>query len=81
MLLASSALLSPYLQNLAGYTVTQTGFLMVPRGLGTMFAMMFAGRLAMKMRSAPADDGRRGAAGLVDVGHDAAGRPSVSVRP
>jgi DHA2 family multidrug resistance protein len=49
VLLASSALLSPYLQNLAGDTVTQTGFLMVPRGLGTMFAMLFAGRLAMKM--------------------------------
>jgi DHA2 family multidrug resistance protein len=49
VLLASSALLSPYLQNLAGDTVTQTGFLMVPRGLGTMFAMIFAGRLTMKM--------------------------------
>jgi DHA2 family multidrug resistance protein len=49
VLLASSALLSPYLQNLAGRTVTQTGFLMVPRGLGVMFAMMFAGRLTMKM--------------------------------
>jgi len=49
VLLASSALLSPYLQNLAGHTVTQTGFLMVPRGLGTMFAMLFAGRLTMKM--------------------------------
>ena len=48
VLLASSALLSPYLQNLAGDTVTQTGFLMVPRGLGTMFAMLFAGRLTMK---------------------------------
>ena len=49
VLLASSALLSPYLQTLAGYSVTQTGFLMVPRGLGTMFAMLFAGRLTMKM--------------------------------
>jgi DHA2 family multidrug resistance protein len=49
VLLASSALLSPYLQNLAGRTVTQTGFLMVPRGLGVMFAMIFAGRLTMKM--------------------------------
>jgi MFS transporter, DHA2 family, multidrug resistance protein len=49
VLLASSALLSPYLQSLAGYTVTQTGLLMVPRGLGTMFAMLFAGRLTMKM--------------------------------
>ena len=49
VLLASSALLSPYLQNLAGRSVTQTGFLMVPRGLGVMVAMMFAGRLTMKM--------------------------------
>jgi len=49
VLLASSALLSPYLQNLAGRSVTQTGFLMVPRGVGVMFAMMFAGRLAMKI--------------------------------
>ncbi len=49
VLLASSALLSPYLQNLAGRSVTQTGFLMVPRGFGVMFAMMFAGRLTMKM--------------------------------
>ena len=29
--------------------MSQTGLLMVPRGLGTMFAMMFAGRLTMKM--------------------------------
>jgi DHA2 family multidrug resistance protein len=49
VLLASSALLSPYLQNLSGRSVTQTGFLMVPRGLGVMFAMMFAGRLTMKV--------------------------------
>jgi len=49
VLLASSALLSPYLQNLGGYSVTQTGFMMVPRGLGVMFAMIFAGRLTMKM--------------------------------
>ncbi len=49
VLLASSALLSPYLQNLAGLSVTQTGMLMVPRGFGTMFAMLFAGRLTMKM--------------------------------
>jgi DHA2 family multidrug resistance protein len=48
ILLASSALISPYLQNLSGRSVTQTGFLMVPRGFGVMFAMMFAGRLTMK---------------------------------
>jgi DHA2 family multidrug resistance protein len=48
VLLASSALLPPYLQGLGGYTVTDTGLLMVPRGIGTMIAMMFAGRLALK---------------------------------
>jgi DHA2 family multidrug resistance protein len=49
ILLATSALISPYLQNLSGRSVTQTGFLMVPRGFGVMFAMLFAGRLTMKM--------------------------------
>jgi DHA2 family multidrug resistance protein len=48
VLLASSALLPPFLQNLAGYSVYQTGMLMAPRGLGTMFAMMFAGRMALR---------------------------------
>jgi DHA2 family multidrug resistance protein len=49
ILLASSALLPPYLQNLGGYTVTFTGLLMAPRGFGTMFAMMFAGRMALRI--------------------------------
>jgi DHA2 family multidrug resistance protein len=49
MMLASSALLPPFLQNLAGYSVTQTGLLMAPRGIGTMIAMMFAGRVALKV--------------------------------
>ena len=49
ILLATSALISPYLQNLSGRSVTQTGLLMVPRGFGVMFAMLFAGRLSMKM--------------------------------
>ena len=49
MMLASSALLPPFLQNLAGYTVTDTGLLMAPRGIGTMIAMMFAGRLALRV--------------------------------
>ncbi len=48
VLLASSALLPPFLQNLGGYTVTDTGLLMAPRGVGTMMAMMFAGRMAMR---------------------------------
>jgi DHA2 family multidrug resistance protein len=43
VLLASSALLPPYLQNLSGYSVTDAGLLMAPRGLGTMASMMVAG--------------------------------------
>ena len=42
---ATLALLSPYLQNLAGDPVITTGLLLGPRGLGTMAAMMLAGRL------------------------------------
>ncbi len=49
VMLASSALLPPYLQNLAGYSVYQTGLLMAPRGFGTMVAMMFAGTMALKI--------------------------------
>ena len=45
VLLASSALLAPWLQTLGGYPVRDAGLLMVPRGLGTMMAMMVAGRL------------------------------------
>jgi DHA2 family multidrug resistance protein len=45
VLLGSSALLPPYLQDLGGYSVTQTGLLMTPRGIGTMMVMMIAGRL------------------------------------
>jgi len=48
VMLASSALLPPFLQNLGGYSVTDTGLLMAPRGVGTMFAMLFAGRMAMR---------------------------------
>jgi DHA2 family multidrug resistance protein len=48
VLLASSALLPPFLQNLAGLSVFDTGMLMAPRGFGTMFAMMFAGRMALR---------------------------------
>src|SRR5262249_23152328 len=47
LLVASSALLAPYLQTLGGYSVTDAGLLMMPRGLGTMLAMAFVGRLSM----------------------------------
>jgi DHA2 family multidrug resistance protein len=46
VMVASSALLPPYLQQLGGYSVTDTGILMAPRGVGTMIAMVIAGRVA-----------------------------------
>jgi DHA2 family multidrug resistance protein len=45
VLLASSALLPPYLQNLGGYPVTDVGLLMAPRGIGAMLVMIIAARL------------------------------------
>jgi DHA2 family multidrug resistance protein len=49
VLLGSSALLPPYLQNLGHYSVMQTGLLMTPRGIGAMLVMMVAGRLTRVM--------------------------------
>lgn len=49
VMLASSALLPPYLEDLAGYSVQDTGWLMAPRGVGTMITMFIAGRLAMRI--------------------------------
>ncbi len=49
VLLASSALLAPYLQTLGNYPVEEAGLLMAPRGLGTMAAMMIAGRLVNRV--------------------------------
>ena len=48
VLLASSALLAPWLQTLGGYPVKQAGLVMAPRGFGTMAAMLIAGRLASR---------------------------------
>jgi DHA2 family multidrug resistance protein len=48
IMLASSALLPPYLQNLAGYSVRETGLLMAPRGVGTMLTMATVGRFAYR---------------------------------
>ncbi len=45
VLLASSALLAPWLQELGGYPVDVAGILLAPRGIGTMMAMVVAGRI------------------------------------
>lgn len=49
VLLSVSALLAPWLQVLAGDPVETAGLAMAPRGLGTMAAMMIAGRLSNKV--------------------------------
>jgi DHA2 family multidrug resistance protein len=45
ILLASLALITPYLQNLMGYPVLTAGLVLAPRGVGTMVAMMIVGRI------------------------------------
>ncbi|MEA2803203.1 MAG: transporter, family, multidrug resistance protein, partial [Rhodospirillaceae bacterium] len=45
ILLASLALITPYLQNLMGYPVITAGMVLAPRGIGTMVAMMVVGRI------------------------------------
>ena len=45
ILLATLALLTPYLQNVMGYPVITAGLVLAPRGMGTMAAMLIVGRL------------------------------------
>jgi MFS transporter, DHA2 family, multidrug resistance protein len=45
ILLASLALITPYLQNLMGYPVITAGMVLAPRGIGTMVAMIIVGRI------------------------------------
>ena len=49
ILLATLALLPPFLQNLMGYPVLTTGYVLAPRGMGTMLAMVIVGRLSGKV--------------------------------
>src|SRR5215212_350873 len=46
ILFSTAALIAPYLQTLGDYPVLTAGLLMAPRGLGTMAALVVAGRLA-----------------------------------
>jgi DHA2 family multidrug resistance protein len=48
IMFASAALVAPYLQTLAGYSVLDAGLLLAPRGIGTMVAMLVAGQLAAR---------------------------------
>ena len=45
VLLATMALLPPFLQGLMGYPVLTTGYVLAPRGVGTMIGMFAVGRL------------------------------------
>ena len=49
VLLATLALLPPFLQNLMGFPVLTTGYVLAPRGIGTMIAMLLVGRLVGKV--------------------------------
>jgi DHA2 family multidrug resistance protein len=49
ILLATLALLTPFLQQLLGYPVLTAGLLLAPRGIGTMFAMFLVGRLIARV--------------------------------
>ena len=49
VLLATLALLPPFLQNLMGYSVFDAGLILAPRGAGTMFGMIVATRLMGRM--------------------------------
>jgi DHA2 family multidrug resistance protein len=49
ILLATMALLPPFMQSLMGYPVLDVGNLLAPRGIGTMAAMITVGKLAGKV--------------------------------
>ncbi|MCC7037454.1 MAG: DHA2 family efflux MFS transporter permease subunit [Alphaproteobacteria bacterium] len=49
ILLATMALLPPFLEGLMGYPVVTTGIILAPRGIGTMASMMLAGKLMGKV--------------------------------
>ena len=49
ILLATMALLPPFLQNLLGYPVIDVGLILAPRGIGTMIAMITVGKLASRL--------------------------------
>jgi DHA2 family multidrug resistance protein len=63
VMLATSALLAPYLQNLAGYPVYTAGWVMAPRGVGIIASMFLAARMGMRV-----DQRKIMAFGLISLG-------------
>jgi DHA2 family multidrug resistance protein len=63
VMLATAALLAPYLQNLAGYPVYTAGWVMAPRGIGIIASMFLAARMGMRV-----DQRKIMAVGLVILG-------------
>jgi DHA2 family multidrug resistance protein len=63
VMLASSALMAPYLESLAGYPVATAGMAMAPRGIGTMIGMQLASRISRYM-----DQRKVMATGLLSLG-------------
>ncbi|MEO8558788.1 MAG: DHA2 family efflux MFS transporter permease subunit [Rhodospirillales bacterium] len=51
ILLATLALMTPYLQSLMGYPVLTAGLVLAPRGVGTMIAMIAVGRVINRVDS------------------------------
>lgn len=49
VLLASTTLMAPFLENLGNYPVETAGLVMAPRGFGTIFAMLVVGRLTERV--------------------------------
>ena len=49
ILLTTITLLPPFMQNLIGYSVIDTGLILAPRGMGTMAAMMMVGILSRRL--------------------------------
>ncbi len=49
ILLATMALVTPFIQNLLGYPVLSSGYLLGARGIGTFVAMFLVGRLSGKV--------------------------------
>jgi MFS transporter, DHA2 family, multidrug resistance protein len=49
ILLASMALITPFIQNMLGYPVLSSGYLLGTRGIGTFVAMFLVGRLSGKV--------------------------------